>query len=196
VYGFTMAPIAGELRSAAAGKVAVRPVDAAALVTAPALLHSLDLAAMRPGQQDFTAEAALAALPEAASGGGGVAGGAGGAGGAAVGCVVLWFDVEFSARFCPERPVTLSTAPSAPQTHWAQAVLPLRAAVELPPGGALAVRLSMARSVERHRTLDVSLEYGPMAAGAAAAEGGGGGGAVRGALREAASFRLEIGGDE
>lgn len=41
---------------------------------------------------------------------------------AAVEChgVVVWFDTEFSARFCMERPVVLSTSPHAPATHWAQ----------------------------------------------------------------------------
>ena len=34
--------------------------------------------------------------------------------------VVVWFDTEFSARFCAERPVVLSTSPHAPTTHWAQ----------------------------------------------------------------------------
>lgn len=34
--------------------------------------------------------------------------------------MVVWFDTEFSARFCTERPVVLSTSPHAPATHWAQ----------------------------------------------------------------------------
>ena len=34
--------------------------------------------------------------------------------------VVVWFDTEFSARFCKDRPVVLSTSPHAPATHWAQ----------------------------------------------------------------------------
>ena len=34
--------------------------------------------------------------------------------------LVVWFDTEFSARFCAERPVVLSTSPHAPATHWAQ----------------------------------------------------------------------------
>ena len=40
--------------------------------------------------------------------------------------MVIWFDVEFSKRFCSQQPVTLSTSPFAPSTHWAQTVLPLR----------------------------------------------------------------------
>ena len=45
---------------------------------------------------------------------------------AALHTVVLWFDVEFSARFCRQQPVVLSTSPYGPQTHWAQTVLALR----------------------------------------------------------------------
>lgn len=40
--------------------------------------------------------------------------------------IVIWFDVEFSQRFCPQKPVALSTSPMTDQTHWAQTVLPLR----------------------------------------------------------------------
>ena len=40
--------------------------------------------------------------------------------------MVIWFDVEFSKRFCSQQPVTLSTSPFATPTHWAQTVLPLR----------------------------------------------------------------------
>ena len=40
--------------------------------------------------------------------------------------MVIWFDVEFSRRFCSQQPVTLSTSPFAAPTHWAQTVLPLR----------------------------------------------------------------------
>ena len=200
VYGFKMAPVADELRRGAAGKVLVREVSARHLVTAAARAHAMDLATMAPADQDFTSEFSLAALPAGAAASGGGGGGGGGGGSArAVSCLVLWFDVEFSARFCPEHPVTLSTAPSAEMTHWMQAVLPLKAPVELPPGGALACRLSMARSKARHRALDVSLEYGVVAADAAAGAGAGAGGAAAGApspLREAVVFRMEIGGSD
>lgn len=39
---------------------------------------------------------------------------------------VLWFDTDFSPRFCKEHPVKLSTSPYTPQTHWCQTVLVLR----------------------------------------------------------------------
>lgn len=46
--------------------------------------------------------------------------------------VVLWFDVEFSSRFCAEHPVTLSTDPRTQQTHWVQSLLTFRYAAAHP----------------------------------------------------------------
>lgn len=65
--------------------------------------------------------------------------------GAPVACrsMVVWFDVEFSARFCAEHPVTLTTDPRAPQTHWVQALLTFkcpRPPPPLPPGVAACPR--------------------------------------------------------
>jgi protein arginine N-methyltransferase 3 len=83
--------------------------------------------------------------------------------------LVLWFDTLFSQRFCAERPVTLSTSPLAPPTHWAQTVLLLRAPLRWAPraaagpGDAVALtgQLSMSRSRQTHRSLDIVLRYTP-----------------------------------
>lgn len=91
--------------------------------------------------------------------------------GAAAEChaLVLWFDTEFSARFCKEQPLVLSTSPQAQPTHWAQTVLALRHPVTLSAtavrekgGGegsaaSLRGRVSFGRS-DKHRCLDISLE--------------------------------------
>lgn len=88
------------------------------------------------------------------------------------GTLVLWFDTLFSERFCKERPVELSTSPYGPQTHWAQTVLLLKQPVEMvpaaavegaPPGAAVALagQLSMTRSRQTHRSLDIVLRYAP-----------------------------------
>lgn len=83
--------------------------------------------------------------------------------------LVLWFDTEFSARFCREQPLVLSTSPQAQPTHWAQTVLALRhpvtlsaTAVQEKGGGegsaaSLRGRVSFGRS-DKHRCLDISLE--------------------------------------
>jgi protein arginine N-methyltransferase 3 len=175
VYGFSMGPIADELAAAAAreAQVVVRAVEPAALTTPALTVHAMDLATMSPAQQDFTTHFTLSAssaclISSAADTSSDAAGDAAasssssssGSGGAVeVAALVLWFHVEFSARFCKEHPVTLSTSPAAPVTHWSQALLPLASPVLLGPGQVLDCRLSMARSRARHRSLDISLEY-------------------------------------
>ena len=96
-----------------------------------------------------------------------------------LGGVALWFDVEFSQRACPDAPVVLSTSPSAPQTHWHQALLELPSPMELVSassspspgeeeegggggkrGGAVSAvrgRVSLSRG-PCHRSVDVALE--------------------------------------
>lgn len=156
VYGFNMDAVADDIRRASQGRVLVREVAADMVVTSCAQLHSMDLATMLPSDQDFSAPFELHALP--GSGGGSVE----------VCALVVWFTTEFSARFCSEAPVVLSTAPDSLPTHWAQAVLALRTPVQLSLQGApdvagvLTGRLSMARSRVKHRCLDVSLEYSAM----------------------------------
>ncbi|EFJ46010.1 hypothetical protein VOLCADRAFT_82080 [Volvox carteri f. nagariensis] len=92
-----------------------------------------------------------------------------------VGCIVLWFNTEFSERHCAEHPVVLSTSPYQPATHWVQTLLTLRKPVPLlgpvpplPAGGGeagrpgaltLSGRISLVRSREQHRSLDIGLQY-------------------------------------
>lgn len=58
------------------------------------------------------------------------------AGGTPRGCygVALWFDTDFSPRFCKETPVVLSTTPWGPPTHWQQVLLTFRTPIFLAPG--------------------------------------------------------------
>lgn len=37
--------------------------------------------------------------------------------------VIVWFDCEFSKRFCAANPVVMSTSPHGTPTHWAQTLL-------------------------------------------------------------------------
>ena len=72
----------------------------------------------------------------------------------------------------------MSTSPSGPQTHWAQTVLVLREPLALAPPGlglaeaAVALRgtLSMARSRDTHRTLDIAVQYAAERADGSASE--------------------------
>lgn len=136
----------------------------------------MDLATMSADQQDFTATFNL--TPQAAGGSTGDSSSSSTtSGGVSVSALVLWFDVDFSERFCKECPVTLSTSPSAAPTHWAQAVLPLATPIQLAAAAAsdssssstLQCRLSMARSRSKHRCLDISLEVTPVGGGSGAA---------------------------
>jgi protein arginine N-methyltransferase 3 len=129
----------------------------------------MDLATMTADQQDFSETFQLTAA----------AGGSSSDGSSVqVSAVILWFDVEFSERFCKDHPVTLSTSPNAEVTHWAHAVLPLQTPITLATSAAAAAteaggssglhssvecRLSMARSRRKHRSLDISLEVGSQA---------------------------------
>lgn len=95
--------------------------------------------------------------------------------------LVVWFDVEFSSRFCKDHSVTMSTSPLGPRTHWAQTLLTLEKPVVLQspalkdensftevesvedlgtdafPGKGIKGRISIVRS-KRHRSIDISLE--------------------------------------
>jgi hypothetical protein len=127
-------------------------------------VHAMDLATMTADQQDFTTTFELTASSSSSS-----------SNAVTVAAVVLWFDVEFSERFCKDCSVTLSTSPSAEVTHWAHAVLPLQQPIQLAaaagggggssggssaPPTSVECRLSMARNPKQHRSLDISLEVG------------------------------------
>lgn len=133
----------------------IRVVDAQTLLSEPVKVHSLDLAKMKRSDQDFSASFQIKT-----SSTDGVCS-----------CLVLWFDTEFSSRFCQNSPQVLSTSPSSKPTHWAQTVLPLPDSIPVSSYNssgdgesavALNCRLSMARQEKMHRTLDISLEYAPV----------------------------------
>ena len=95
--------------------------------------------------------------------------------------LVVWFDVEFSSRFCKDFPVTMSTSPLGPKTHWAQTLLTFKQPFVMLedsklggevgedcllaesvgtkdcPASVLKGRMSIARGL-RHRSIDISLE--------------------------------------
>jgi len=143
-------------------------LPAACIATTSACVLDLDLTTCIAEDQDFNADG-RAGDGAWAHGGGGVLGGAGGKAhqlfSYSAAAIVLWFDTDFSARFCKDTPVVLSTAPTA---HWVQTVLPLPAAVPLAAAGSareggatarIVGCLSMARSHSKHRQLDISVEY-------------------------------------
>jgi protein arginine N-methyltransferase 3 len=163
VYGFDMTPIAAEVRKGELETAGVHVVKPSEIITEDVKVKELDLCTMRAQDQDFTAEFTLTSkVPEGAEGPAAAA--------SAQEChaIVLWFDTDFSSRFCAEAPVKLTTSWRAQPTHWAQTVLVLKEPVLLSmPGQApadgtapcITGRLSMVRNRFKHRFLDISLEY-------------------------------------
>jgi len=157
VYGLDMGAVGGALREQGMRGTIIRVVDEADMLSPGVKFHSLDLARMARDEQDFSsaefcvmtkagaeaeAEAAEAAEAEAAT----------------ATCFVLWFDTEFSSRFCTEMPAVLGTGPNETATHWAQTVLPLKETIDLKGCQGVKGRISMSRQ-KVHRTLDISVEY-------------------------------------
>jgi protein arginine N-methyltransferase 3 len=202
VYGFEMPVVQSTLLKDALKSAVVCPVKGDHVVTSSAEVRSLDMATMTVADTEFSSgEYVLTARADGTRGdeldaevqagkGEGATGltqqGAllteGGDGSGPVMCygVVLWFDTAFSARFCKEEAVILSTSPYAKQTHWAQTMLHFPEPIALAPargggggsaGGAVGskenpaagikVRVGMAKCTEeeRLRALDISLEY-------------------------------------
>ena len=157
VYGFRMPEVQSRLIQDAArsGFAVVCPVKGEHVVTSSAEVQRLDLATMTVKDTEFTSsECVLTARGDGVRGdeedASARAGGGRGADGFSgdsdpnpngpVSChgVVLWFDTEFSARFCVDAPTTLSTSPYEEKTHWAQAMLHFPEPIFLHPDGCLA----------------------------------------------------------
>ena len=119
VYGFDLSCVGREVHAESARVGVVAPVAAADVVTGAACLRAYDLCALREEEVGFLSEE-FELRPGSAP--------------AEVHTLVLWFDVEFSERFCAEEAVRLSTSPLAAPTHWAQTVLHLREPVPLGGG--------------------------------------------------------------
>eukprot|EP00775_Hariotina_reticulata_P002332 gene2332-2640_t len=101
VYGFNMAPVAEELAATAAkqAQVLVRKVPSTAVTTNIVTVHTMDLATMAPADQDFTVTFELTGhftATDSATDHDRTADN--GDSTVQVAAVVLWFDVDFSAR--------------------------------------------------------------------------------------------------
>ena len=144
VYGFDLSCIGREVHGESLHVGVVAPVGSADIVTGEATLRSYDLTVLREEDVGFLSEEFSLANAD-------------GAGTAEVHTLVLWFDVGFSARFCAEDEVTLSTSPGSAPTHWAQTVLHLREPISLGPGGSVRGVASVSRSRESRRSIDISV---------------------------------------
>jgi len=159
VYDFKMPEISKQLLDGALKTAVVAHVDGARVTTESARVCELDLASCSIADTEFTAEFSLSARSDRK--------------GQATHGIALWFDTEFSNRFCEENPVMLSTSPYATKTHWVQTMLhfpdPIILGDEISDcsaqvgskahqGAKITGRISMVKS-KRPRAYDISLEY-------------------------------------
>ncbi|XP_024521105.1 probable protein arginine N-methyltransferase 3 [Selaginella moellendorffii] len=168
VYGFNMKRIGNEVLEHAANAPVVDVVNKEDIVTDSFSIQKFDILTMKPDDVDFHAHFEL--KPRTAS---------------PVWCygVVLWFDVGFTERCCKVSPVTMTTSPFSPSTHWSQTILTFRNPILLSrdasagpgepgtkenPAALLKGRISIARSF-KHRSIDISLETAAVAAESGAA---------------------------
>lgn len=144
VYNFQMPEVARQLHEGALKTAVVTHCEGKHLTTDSIQVCELDLATCSIADTEFTTEFTL--TPQAGREGEETHG------------VVLWFDTEFSKRFCAEHPVMLSTHPNALKTHWVQTMLHFSEALKLVAGSKITGRISMVKS-KRPRSYDISLEY-------------------------------------
>jgi protein arginine N-methyltransferase 3 len=148
VYGLDMKAVGGALREQGMRQTIVRVAEPSSLLSDGVMFRSLDLATMTRAEQDFSSE--LFEL---------VPGDEHRQNDETCSSFVIWFDTEFSSRFCAETPVVLDTSPSSKPTHWAQTVLPLKNHIRLSDCDMIKGRISMSRQESVHRSLDISVEY-------------------------------------
>lgn len=142
-YGFRMPEISKQLHEGALKSAIVRHVDGERVTTNTAQVCELDLTTCSIADTEFTAEFSLVAKEGRASD--------------ETHGIVLWFDTEFSKRFCADHPVMLSTHPGSMKTHWVQTMLHFHEPILL-GSDSIVGRISMVKS-KRPRAYDISLEY-------------------------------------
>lgn len=160
VYGFKMSTMANRARLDALHRASVEVVNPAYLVTDDCAFHTIDVALDPKDRLEFNAPFFIKRLnkqsnqegPEDAC-----------ASNRALDChvLVLWFDAHFTARFCKESPVVLSTGPLAEPTHWAQVSLSLSHPVPLSEDvEGIQGTIGFSKNTENRRSVDIVLKYG------------------------------------
>ena len=153
VYGFSMKEVAVQQLDHALATAVVKHVEGEHIGTTETEILRLDLCKCSVKDTEFSAEFKLDALEDATKDQSQMIYG-----------IVLWFDTEFSSRFCRENPVILSTSPKEPKTHWVQTALHFPEPLVLDNTSASGIkgRISMAKSTEHVRGYDISLESYPI----------------------------------
>ena len=153
VYGFSMKEVAVQQLDHALATAVVKHIEGEHIGTTETEILRLDLCKCSAKDTEFSAEFKLDALKEATTDQPQTIYG-----------IALWFDTEFTSRFCRENPVILSTSPKEPKTHWVQTALHFPEPVVLDNAATSGIkgRISMAKSKEHVRGYDISLESCPV----------------------------------
>lgn len=193
VNGFNMSCIGKEVVDDATQLPIIDVLESKDIVTETSSLHALDLMTVKSEEMDFTTtfELKLKCQKENGSSGSEQAFFSEGKREttasidfkdlslpSTVWCygLVLWFETNFTGRFCKEMPTILSTSPYMPKTHWSQTLLTFKEPIALSsctvakvrgskqmlgtesvPASFIKGRISVARSF-RHRSIDISVE--------------------------------------
>ncbi|CAM8878827.1 unnamed protein product [Rhodiola kirilowii] len=103
VYGFNMSCIGNEVVEHASKNPIVDAVGSEDIVTNSVVLKAFDLATVTSKELDFTTSVELEPKSNEITWCHGL---------------VVWFDTNFTNRFCKEKETVLSTSPFTPKTHW------------------------------------------------------------------------------
>lgn len=151
VCGLNLSCVALEAKKRSHGRALVHDVHASSIVTTEQTVLNLDLMSATARDSDFTSDFSLRPTAEECTSKASVP--------VQVCAMVLWFDVDFSERFCKECPQTLSTAPSGSKTHWSQTVLLLEYPHELRGADdSVQGRISFSRCGANLRSIAISVE--------------------------------------
>lgn len=160
VYGFKMSSARNISRARALHRASVKvAVNPSHLITDACTFHTIDVALDGKDKLEFNAPFHIKRLQKQE--------GQGGEGDVhsnshPLEChvLVLWFDVHFTARFCREKPVTLSTGPLAEPTHWAQVLLTLSHPVSLMDDvEGIGGTIGFSKNKENRRSVDIVVKY-------------------------------------
>lgn len=140
VHGFNFPDVKLDATAVWKGKAAVANVDPKCRISKPACVREFDFVSMTADDCSFQSVFELIGIERTVE----------------CHCVVLWFDVVFSSRFCAQTPVVLSTSVVQPPTHWGQSILLLKEPVSVSKGDILRCQMDWSKAV--HRGLAISLE--------------------------------------
>ena len=159
VWGYDMTAMRDEVQKQSLKTAVVTDISGSHVITSTSTIRTFDLSTVSKEEIPFTSDFTLKPFHGTES----------------VSAVVLWFDTEFSPRYCKDQSVTLSTSPYAKPTHWHQTSLLLESPIaiskksssegeigsESRPATHISCTISIVKCQAHHRDLDISLTVTP-----------------------------------